>query len=419
MIDNSLYNKYKALKEKLNYTYKGYNLQHLIPGYLNYIFAGENPSARDVAKEFYVGLKSIDFRKMFDMDTPVIISYLIERSDYRDLANAAKEQCPRAEVVGLFVLPKVSFSPFRFYYLKHFLKAFGLVFSRSLASGFMTKLYLVALITKLFNQIRLINKVENYSHIKQYVCFNSAYKEESLITEFFNRRNVETISLQHGIFCDFKLLIPFDYINFDNLLAQKVLCWGQSTIDYLKAKGIDRSRLILAGNPKYKDVKIDATRIDRSFTRCLVLLGRGIYTKTNDKLLALLKEYNDKHKDNKILFYLKKHPFLLDSDHKSFASVDNNMIFIGKEHSVQEVLRSDLVNFTISVNTTAYYESLALGKISLRWAEFENEEFFGMDDKFEDLSGFEEKLSLYRQMPAEKIKEEIENVIRYVFNPQL
>ena len=170
------------------------------------------------------------------------------------------------------------------------------------------------------------------------------------------------------------------------------------------------------GNPKYKDLTIE--QVDQSFTKCLVLLGRAIYIPSNEKLLSLLKEFNKKH-NNKILFYIKKHPFLMDVEHKSFASISDNMIFLGREHSVQEVLRSDMVNFTIAVNTTAYYESLALGKISLRWSESENEEFIGMNDKFVNLSQFETKLNEFTQKPEPEIRQEMKDIIKYVFNPEL
>ncbi|NDW19158.1 hypothetical protein D0T53_09565 [Dysgonomonas sp. 216] len=417
-MDNKLYKRYKTLKDKLNYSYKGYNLQKLVPGYLNYIFADENPSARDVFKQFYLSTQSSDFHKIFESEHDTVITYLINRSDYKELAEAAKNDYADVEVIDLSELPVTKFFVLNFFYLKHLIKAFRVVVFRSAGETLMTKLFLVALLTKLFNQIRFVEKYKT-PQIKHYICFNSAYKDESLLTEYFNKRKIETISLQHGIFCDFKLFLPFDYINFDNFISQKLLCWGQSTIDYLTSKGIDHKRLILFGNPKYKDIRISENKINQSFTRCLVLLGRGIYTETNDRLLKLLNEYNEKQKDNKILFYLKKHPFLLDSDHKQFANVKNRMIFLGKEHSVQELLNSDLVDFTIAVNTTAYYESLALGKISLRWTEMENEEFYGMDDKFYDMESFETKLEIFKQAPKEDITQDITKVIGYVFNPQL
>lgn len=415
-MDKRYYNRYTDLIGKLDYTYKGYNLKYLLPGYLTWVFDDYALSARDVFKEFYQGTQLYDLTKVVQIPKNTIISYLINRSDYHDLATAAQKSYPDSEVVNIESLSKTKISPFRFSYLKHLCKAFKVAFTSSVNEPFMTKLFLVGLITKIFNYIQLVEQTEVSKSVERYVCFNSAYKEESLLTLYFKKRDIETVTLQHGIFCDFKMVIPFDYINLGNLIADKVLCWGQSTVDYLVSKGFDKSRLILMGNPKYIDTQIDS--VNQSFKKCLVLLGRQIYVPSNDKLLALLKEFNKNH-NNQILFYIKKHPFLMDSDHKSFASIADQMIFLGKEHSVQEVLRSDFVDFTIAVNTTAYYESLALGKVSLRWSESENEEFYGMDDKFLSIEEFETKLKEFQEKPEAEIRKEMKEVIKYVFNPDL
>lgn len=415
-MDKRYYNRYKSLLEKLNYTYKGYNLQQLVPGYFTFLFSDDALSARDVFKEFYIGTQIIDLSKVLETKTCSVISFLIDRDDYQDLANSVKAIYPDSSIVKLSALSNKKISFLSFSYFKHLAKATKLIFSRSIDESFMTKLFLVGLITKLLNQINVLEKTRCPKNIQRYICFNAAYKEESLLTLYFKNKGIETISMQHGIFCDFKLIIPFDYINFDNMISDKLLCWGQSTVDYLTAKGIDKSRLILMGNPKYKDLTIG--HVDQSFTKCLVLLGRAIYIPSNDKLLSLLKEFNKKH-NNKILFYIKKHPFLMDVEHKSFASISDNMVFLGREHSVQEVLRSDMVNFTIAVNTTAYYESLALGKISLRWSESENEEFIGMDDKFVNLTEFESKLNEFTEKPEAEIRQQMRDIIKYVFNPEL
>ncbi len=414
-MDKRYYNRYKSLLEKLNYTYKGYNIQHLLPGYFTFLFSDDALSARDVFKEFYIGTQITDLSKVLDTKASSVISFLIDRDDYKDLANSVKDIYPDSSIVKLSGLPNKKVSFLSFSYFKHLAKATKLIFSRSTNESFITKLFLIGLITKLFNQINVLDKAQCPENIKRYICFNAAYKEESLLTLYFKNRGIETISMQHGIFCDFKLIIPFDYINFDNMIADKLLCWGQSTVDYLTSKGIDPSRLLLMGNPKYKDLTIG--HVDQSFTKCLVLLGRAIYIPSNDKLLSLLNEFNKKH-NNRILFYIKKHPFLMDVEHKSFASISDNMIFLGREHSVQEVLRSDMVNFTIAVNTTAYYESLALGKISLRWSESENEEFIGMDDKFVNLSEFESKLQEFSEKPEAEVRQEMKDIIKYVFNPR-
>jgi len=415
-MDSRYFERYNDLINKLDYTYKGYNLKHLLPGYFTWAFDDYSISAREIFKEFYKGTQLYDLTKVLEVKTPTVITYLINRSDYRELAEAAQKSYPDSEILNIESLPQRKFPAFSFTYFGHLFKGLSIAFSRSIKESFTTKLYLAGIIIKIFNYIEILERYRFPETAQQYICFNTAYKEESILTTYFKKHKVETITLQHGIFCDFKQVIPFDVINFANLISDKVLCWGQSTVDYLVSKGIDRNRLILMGNPKYKDISIE--NVEQSFTKCLVLLGRQIYVPTNDKLLALLRDYNRKN-NNKILFYIKKHPFLMDSDHKSFASIADNMIFLGKEHSTLEVLKSGLVNFSIAVNTTAYYESLALGKVSLRWVETENEDFIGMDDKFLNIEEFESRLKQFSEIPETEIRKEMKDVIKYVFNPNL
>lgn len=415
-MDKTYFNNYKSVKEKFNYFYKGYNIKYLVPGYLGFLFAGEKPLTRDVFKEFYISTQSIDLSEVLISDQySTLITYLIDRSDYRDLTLAAKELFENSEVINLTTLSKKNISPIGITYIKHFWIATWIVLTRSIGKGITSKLFYIALTIKILNQISVVEKTK-ITTIKRYVCFNSAYKEEAVLTAYFNKRNIETITLQHGVFCNFKLSIPFDIINHENLTANKLLCWGQSTIDYMQDKGMDKSRFILAGNLKYK--KIDLGHINQRFGRCLVLLGRSNYIETNNKLLESLTEFNIKT-DNSITFYVKKHPFLMDQDHKQYANITNNMIFLGREHSVQEVLESDLVDFSIAVNTTAYYESLALGKPCFRWTESENEDFYGMDDKFRTIEEFENLIKVSKEKDQRQILAEVKQVIQYIFNPNL
>lgn len=415
-MDQSNFINYKKIKQLFDYSYKGYNLQNIIPGYLNFVFDGDKPSLQDVAKAFLKSYQILDLTKAIAIENPTLITYLIRRTDYKDLANETKKDYPHSQVVNLESLSNKKILPIGFTYIKHLMKSFGLIINKNIGSDIVTKLYYVALTVKILNQISLIEKKTD-TKINQYICFNSAYREEALLTLYFNKRNIETISMQHGIFCNFKQRIPFDIINEDNFIANKLLCWGQYTIDYLtQERQIKPDRLLLVGNPKYKHFEIE--EVKQSFQKCLVLLGRGYYLATNNKLLELLTQYN-KTNNNNIVFYIKKHPFLPDEEHRHFANIKHRIIFLGKEHSTKEVLESDIVDFCIAVNTTAYYESLAMGKPCLRWTESENEDFYGMDDKFDNIESFSSKLNKFKNMSPETLQSEIKQITRYVFNPHL
>lgn len=415
-MDQTNFINYKTVKEKFNYIYKGYNLKYIIPGYLNFVFDNRKITAKDTILAFLKSYEIFDLTKLLSLKCSILITFLIKRNDYLELAKATQLLFKDSEVVNIESLPYKKFMPFGLTYIKHFWLATYLIFAKKIGSNFITKLYYIALTIKIFNLIKLVEK-QKETTISKYICFNSAFREEAILTLFFQKRKIETISMQHGIFCDFKSRIPFDIINEENFIADKLLCWGQWTVDYLTQKlGIDRSRLILEGNPKYKNIEIG--KINQDFKHCLVLLGRGYYLATNNKLLEVLTEFNQKH-NNAIVFYIKKHPFLPDEEHREFANIEHNIIFLGKEHSTKDVLVSELVDFCIAVNTTAYYESLAMGKPCLRWTEEENEDFYGMDDKFENLHQLELKIDEFRNMSPETIHAQIKEVTKYVFNPYL
>lgn len=414
-MDQSNFTNYKKIKEKFNYSYKGYNIKYIIPGYLNFIFDENVPSSKDIFKSFVNSFEIFDFRSLKKTKQETLITYLINRSDYQDLAYAAQKLYPNSEVVNIESLPKKKVSILGITYISHVWLAIWIICSRNIGKGIPSKLYLIASVTKILNIIKHTEQA-NISNVNQYICFNSAYREEAILTAYFNKRSIETITMQHGIFCDFRLKIPFDIINHENMTAQKLLCWGQSTIDYMSKEGMDASRFILEGNLKYRNISIE--HINQNFKKCLVLLGRGNYIDTNNKLLETLSEFNTTS-DYPIKFYVKKHPFLDDKEHKQFANIKNDIVFIGKEHTVQEVLESSLVDFSIAVNTTAYYESLALGKPCLRWVEAENEVFFGMDDKFENILEFKDRISQLKNMDQLEILKQIKQVIKYIFNPNL
>lgn len=415
-MNDTFYNNYKTLKEKFDYNYKGYNLKYLVPGYLNFVFDGITPTFRDALKSLYHSQKSIDLRQVIQTESSTIITLLINRIDYRRLTDATSNYYKNSTVIDLSSLPTVKFSILNIFFWIFLFKSVRITFTRSIGGSFIFKLTIVGILVKIFNQIQLLEKAKLSNQITRYICFNSSYKEESVLSQYFNKRNIETITLQHGIFCNFKRLIPFDYINFENIQAKKILAWGKATTDFFQDKNEDTSRIFTFGNPKYKNIRID--KIHQTFKHCLVLLGRGLYIDTNNKLLETLNQYNILNKNN-IIFYIKKHPFLLDEDHRQYANASQNIIFLGREHSVEDILKSSLVDFSISVNTTAYYESLVLGKPCLRWTEAENEEFYGMDDKFTSLKELSEKIEALKTADQNKLLTEVQDVIRYIFNPEL
>ena len=56
-------------------------------------------------------------------------------------------------------------------------------------------------------------KPANTSLLK-FIAFNGPYGNDALLTEFFHKHGISTYSIQHGIFYDYKIQVPYDIINY-------------------------------------------------------------------------------------------------------------------------------------------------------------------------------------------------------------
>ncbi len=210
-------------------------------------------------------------------------------------------------------------------------------------------IYLWAKLTFYINIIdNIFNKNLNYS---SYIGFSTVHPLEAIFTLYFKLRGVPTYSLQHGLYYIFKNPIPIDSLAYENICSDYHFCWGQYTKDEFISYGINPDRLFVAGYPR---------KIDRGFPRqvcslnkCVVLLSRKMFNSSNLKVLEILKEVT-----SKINFdvYLKLHPTL---NHEEYVNLANHFNFHIVDHDVtiSELFKSEKYDFSISVNTGAYYES--------------------------------------------------------------
>jgi hypothetical protein len=265
------------------------------------------------------------------------------------------------------------------------------------------KIHLIVILTHHLNTLHLLEetfKGNNHNNVN-FVAFNGPYGNDAILTEFFNKLNVNTYSIQHGIYYRYKNFIPYDIINYLFVNTQKILCWGSESIDVLAEYGVDKKKCIIAGNPKYNNYKIQP--FNKTFKTCIVMLGRFIYHEENLELLKLL---NVIHKQTEIIFFLKLHPSLeIKSYLKDYQNLSKkyNFQIIDNSRSLTEVLKSDKYNFSIAYNTGAYIESYLLGKISLRFSKNENETIRGLDDKFKDYESFINRINYFKQTETDNL----------------
>jgi hypothetical protein len=217
------------------------------------------------------------------------------------------------------------------------------------------------------SKIKWLNQLSSRINISAFIAFNSSVLEDSIVCSFLNSLKVKTYSLQHGFYVNYQQKIPMDIINYENIVAEKLLCWGNTSFKNLTSYGIDAERLEVVGNPVYS-FDDGYKLIPPKFHRCIVLLGRDIHHVSNLELVKLLSELDLEYN---IDFTIRLHPSLklkgLDVDYLKWLPISNS------ENLLKDDLVSGRFDFAISNNTTAYFDAIASGLVCFRFTKDEIE----------------------------------------------
>nr|WP_294795871.1 hypothetical protein [uncultured Mucilaginibacter sp.] len=243
-------------------------------------------------------------------------------------------------------------------------------------------------------------------HRNKYIAFNSAFDIETVLTLFLNKKGVDTYHFSHGLsYITFKYNVPIDILNTYNISAKKVLVWGQSSkIELLSKTAFLPGDIFIAGNPKYADRKID---VKKTFSSCIIFLGRSIYDSGNIELLKLVALIKNRYDIN---FTVKAHPA---SQQSLFLPILNQhgINLLSNQETINSILASNEYDFAVSYNTNAYFEALYNNLICFRYGVGENEGFDCLDDVFTDEESFNSIIIKYRNMDDEKINKAVTDLL--------
>lgn len=271
------------------------------------------------------------------------------------------------------------------------------------------RFYLAGCFTFYLNTLSALRRIKSI-RIPYYVAFNSSDRIESIFCEFLKERGVKTYSLQHGFYAIYKDPIPWDAINYENITADHLLCWGKYSIEQLQAYGIPRDRLLRAGWLKFYDVS--DIYFKSPVKKLLVLLGRQICHEGNLKLLEIL--HGVRRSGGDIDIVIKLHPEL---KLEKYQEVCNEYGFHMEQTSlISNLLAGGEYQAAVAINTTAYYEAYACGVTCFRYRP---EEYYErcediQDDIFSDESEFRSLLAQYEQCDTARFREDICKRLEYV-----
>ena len=280
------------------------------------------------------------------------------------------------------------------------------IFSSQLSSvKFSDKIAISSKFVLYINSLLQIEKID-FSGIKKYLTQSSVLNYESLLTQFFNSKGVETISLTEAIYTIHHFNRPIDCLQYENFDSKKYLMWGQSSVDAFLEYGISKDRLFVAGYPK--DNVQQNMKEHNSFKECMVLLSRELFHESNIKLLEILK-----HDSFAVNYHLKLHPGDNPSYYKKYVS-QYNMSIVPTDKTINETLCKEQFDFSIAVNTNAYYEALMRGIPCMRFYDGTFELPAGYDDIFQTVDEYFAKLSIIKKMClSDNYQTKINEILRY------
>ncbi len=402
------YKRYKDIKAEFDIHHNGYNLQSLIAHDIaRFAFLKKLPKIKSVFRWFVI--PSHNYFATFFKHKYLTSNVYPQRKDYCSLFGLIRKELGISNKTIDYIYGKQIRFVLSF---KNIFKSIKEAYNAKEYLNFIEILFFAACLTYYKNILDSFEKrLVSVTKTEYFFASNSSSTPDSILCLYFNKLGVKTYSFQHGAYSSFQSFVPMDIINIENMTSEKMLCWGQSTVDLMVDLGYDLNSLEITGNPRYKNIKLHSVK--QSFKTGIVFLGRFIYDEENVKLLELLSDLQSKIEGLKIS--VKPHPTLNEDKYKKLL-IALNLELIDKDKLLTELINSGKYDFAVSYNSTAYYEPLTRGIPCFRFSLNENENIFGMDDKFISASELEQQISQFKKMKSEDLLNKMKSVLQYVFN---
>lgn len=399
MMSGDSYHIYKTLKAACDFNYRGFEMAPLMATQiLLYAFNNKRSyTVRELLKNSMTYDASVR-DLLLQMQKERVVTYFYGRKDYVELVDAYIEKMG-LEAYDCAKIPPAR-SRFRFN-AAHLIRALTL-FPKLRGVGLFPRLLLV------FKAVMIKNTIDDLLSApikipKCYFAFNSSFGTESLLTQFYKIKGAKTYSLQHSVYYAYPDPAPYAIISYENIVADKLLCWGQYSVDELLKFGVEKERLILFGNPKYPSC-IPYNRPRERFQSCLLLLGTKKNEEGNTRLIHLLAGLAGVRVD------IKPHPSLDEAGlGASIAGLPN--VELVKSGSMIHTLFTQPYDFVVSYNSTTHNEAIACGKLCFGYAY--RSDGARLFEQFEDRDGLSRLLKKYEAADVAEVADAMKSFAVY------
>ncbi|HEY0924869.1 hypothetical protein [Rheinheimera pacifica] len=375
---------YKFIKESMAHRYKGFDMMNIMSFDIICRTYGNDISLfRDFVASFLC--KKINLPKKKSHDVLFSMGNYGRRKDYYEILEFA-----RSSVAGDYI--DISDAKWGISInIKNFFTSLSSVFKLKSSLSVTGKLSIAFMLSHYKNTIDYIERQAKEVEYNKFCSFCSAHAYEAILDEFFRLKKIPTYTLQHGLYFLFKKP-PIDIIAYENMISDKLLCWGQFTKDEFVKFGIPRDRIDIVGYPRsIKDLK--PYRIDDQKLSLLFLCARSKFDQTNKDIMKLCHEFIKLYPGT-VKLTVKTHPSL---DQLQYKQISQSYGFTFSEgQTIQSLITNGGYDFAIAYNSTAYVDSYLNNLIALHYQDAEREnDAEVLDDKFSNADELMTKINAF------------------------
>ena len=210
--------------------------------------------------------------------------------------------------------------------------------------------------------------------IKNLVVFDESQPFENLITQLYNQIDINTITLQHGLYID----KGYPDINYSNLISKYFLSWGEVTKNLIHKynTGIET---VICGKPSLV-FENNALLYDKKYVS--VIFDHNNYIEQNRKILNIISQFCFK---NDLTLNVRFHPHNNYDDY--YFDKKNNII---NNYPISES------EFIIGHSSSLLYECYLKGLKTLKLKSEFRHTLFPLHQQFEDVEELSENLKNFK-----------------------
>jgi hypothetical protein len=273
----------------------------------------------------------------------------------------------------------------------------------------------ISIIFRLVHYLNTLRELERQSSLaknyNKYCSFCSSQPYEGLIDRYFSSLNIPTLTLQHALYFVHTKPIIYSLV-YENMISDKLLCWGGYTKDQFLNFGIKSERLCIAGYPKPTKF-LRPYKIKPCNLKIIVFCGAHLYDENNMVMLKTILNFINMNETYQVSISVKLHPSL---QLNKYQAICEEYGFSINSSNLEDLLSLNAYDFAIAYNTTAYYDSYLNNCIALHFhdADRENGESV-LEDSFSNSWELANKVKYFMSVSNDsEIWDEIKSRLSYL-----